>query len=741
MKRRKVRQRDSSTPTEKPHAVLEPRRGHRSSRLIATIILVAATTASIVQGVGLRQRVLELDRDAESLGRTLSDRISQALLADMDRVEAITEEFARALERGEIGPETLDARMEEASRAEPYLLGLTVAYEPFAFNGERRLYAPFFSVESGDIVPIEDYYDYTDAERREDALWYQQANRDGPGVWVSGYGPAAGTTYVGYSVPFFRDDSETEKRVQLGVVNMSVSLEDFNDLLNKQIIGRLGGGILINAEGLLLANPRFDVVRAGVTLVEVARERNNRELGRLAERMMAGATGEARLRVEVGGATQDGWFFYRPIERAGWSLLVGLFENELMQAGDELRRRKIVLVLNALVVLILAAALVLRVDRLDEPRLWALSAIASLLLVGAIGLVWRFAGEAPPRQSGLENDSRRVGDLQGLDAFLDEQLLRAERLHLPEPTVIPTTIFVRSLTFQDASHVQIGGTIWQRYSTREHDDLTRAVSFPGIAPEPEALDLTETGRELVGDAEVVTWDFRVLLRERFDYGNYPFDHQRVPIKLGHPDRARNVILIPDLRRYQLVNSAARPGVFNDLVLPGWTVRGSDFSYEPTDYEVRFGDGPASLTEVPVLQFNILTRREILTPFISHIAPLLIVAALLHGVLISSSFNEEKKSSSGFSTFGVLETSGAFFFTIALMHIDLRRGLGLDTITYLEALYITSYFVLLLVVINSLLFTTTDAVPLLEYRDNLAAKLLFWPITLGIILFVTVFTFI
>jgi len=244
----------------------------------------------------------------------------------------------------------------------------------------------------------------------------------------------------------------------------------------------------------------------------------------------------------------------------------------------------------------------------------------------------------------------------------------------------------------------------------------------------------------VGESEVVTWDFRVLIRERFDYADYPFDHQRVPIKIGHPERDRNVILTPDLRRYQLINSAARPGVFDDLVLPGWTVRGSGFSYELTDYNVRFGDGPAGLTDVPILQFNVLSRRRMLTPFISHIAPLLIVAALLHGVLISSSFNEEKKTSSGFTTFGVLETSGAFFFTIALMHIDLRRGLDLDTITYLESLYITAYFVLLLVAINSLVFTITDAVPLLEYRDNLVAKLLFWPVTLGAVLAVTVATF-
>ena len=706
-------------------------------RLMAAAVLAATVAASLGQGIGLRLRVRELDREAEVLGRTLSDRVSEALRADLDRIEAITEAFADALERGEIGPENLLERLETASRAEPYLLGLTVAYEPFRFDAERRLYAPFFSAESGAVVQCEDFYDYTDPGRREDALWYQEAARDGPGVWVSGFGPAAGTTYVGYSVPFFGDVSGG--RALKGVVNMSMSMQDLNELLNERNVGRLGGGLLLNAGGLLLAHPRADLVRAGTRLAELAKASGDPTLVEIADRMREGESGVRRVRLDFGdGSRQGGWSFYRPINGAGWSLGIGIFENELSRAGVELRRRKIGLTLSMLAAFTVAAALWFRVERLREPGLWGLSAVASMLLIAAIGSIWAFARVDPPREFG--GASRPISDLRGLEAFLDEQRVRAGRLHLPEPSALPTAIFVRSLAFEDSNHVQVGGTIWQRYRLGVHDDLPREVSFPGIAPDPEALDLTETGRRRLDGDEIVTWDFRVRLRERFDYAAYPFDHQRVPIKIAHPGWDRGVILVPDLGCYQMVNSAARPGVFGGLVLPGWTVRGSDFSYELTDYNVCFNGDPANLADVPILQFNVLARREILSPFIAHIAPLLIVAVLLHGVLISSSFNEQKKSSSGFSTFGVLETSGAFFFTIALMHIDLRGSLDLDTVTYLELIYITAYVVLLLVVVNSLLFTTTDAVALLEYRDNLVAKLLFWPVTLGLVLVITVATF-
>ncbi len=719
-----------------------PQQRGRSWFIVATfLVLVAAVSLFIIQAVGLVLRVDSLNRQAEDLGGTLTERIAESLLENMEQVEGITEEFALELEQGEISPGDLLERLEEASRAHPSLLGLTVAYEPYAYDDRRRLYAPFFNVDSNEVLQCEDYYDYTDTERREDALWYQEAARSLSPRWVTGYGPAAGSTYVGYSLPFFETDESTGERSLKGVVNASVSIQQLNDLLNRVHVGRLGGGILIDADGLLLAHPRRDLIRTGLTFAEVARKNENLKNVEMVERMMAGQSGTRRDRIHLqGNVTGNGWFFFRPLGVAGWSLAVGIFEDELTRAGDELRRRKIGLVLTALVGLMAGSALLLRVNQLNDARLWALSAIDSLLLVIAIAVIWVLAGDRPSREGGTDGDSRPISDLRGLDEFLDEQRKRADQLRLDAPLIIPTAIFVRSLSFQDASHVQVGGTIWQRYTAEIHDDLTRGITFPGVAPDPEALDLEETGRERIGEDEVVSWDFRVLLREQFDYDAFPFDHQHVPIKLGHPDRDKNVLLTPDLKRYQVINTAARPGVATDLVLPGWTVLGSDFSYKLTDYNVLFGDDLVAQADVPVLQYNVLAQRKMLTPFISHIAPLLIVAALLHGVLISSSFNQEKKSNSGFSTFGVLETSGAFFFTIALMHIDLRRGLDLDTITYLESLYITAYFVLLLVAVNSLLFTTTDAVALLEYRDNLVAKLLFWPITLGIVLTITVITF-
>jgi len=405
---------------------------------VALVIALAVTGIPLgVQGVGLQLRVDALDREAAALGRALGERITSELENDMERVEAIAEAFAADLERGEIGPDHLLERLKEASRLEPYLLGLTVAYAPYAYGEDRRLYAPFFNVESGEVLLSEDYYDYTDEQNRDDALWYQKAAREGRSGWVSGYGPAAGTTYVGYSVPFFGLDPETGDRRLRGVVNMSLSLESLNDLLNKENIGRLGGGILIDEDGLLLAHPNLDAARAGMTLTESARANGNPELVELSDRMKAGASGVRRLRIQLGGARRAAWTYYRPINESGWSLLIGIFENELPRARDELRRRRIGLAITVLVTSILATALALRVDRLREPRLWAFGAAVSLMMAATIVYIWGLADDQTPLGTNRASDSRVIGDLRGLDAFLDEQRRRADRLRLPRPRSCP----------------------------------------------------------------------------------------------------------------------------------------------------------------------------------------------------------------------------------------------------------------------------------------------------------------
>ncbi len=712
-------------------------------RVMAVLMLLSAVVL-LVQSIALINLVRTQRREAVAEGQEWIDLITLQLDLTMNVVEERTRTLADEIAQGKLSRDQLLERIREVSTSEPYLLGMTVAFAPDALEPGSGLDAPFFDQATDSFIQIEETYDYTSPDFAEEATWYQEPIQRGEPVWVSGYGMAARSPYVGYSVPVFNDVAGSNERRPIAVVNLAVVLRELNDLFNRRYVGRLGAGILIDRDDQLLAFPVFDYVREGRKLREVVSEPSNRPLIQLAERAQDDIKGVTRLAdCSTRPGYQPGWVFYQPVEETGWSMVVSIFADELIESQTALRRGLIGLLLNGFTFIGLTLAVLLRVDRLRSPSLWILSTTVALLMLVTIGLIWYFSYQFGDgrRESTEEVPVVRIGDFEKLDRFLEDRTEMAMERHQREFILLPTWIFVNSIVFEDSHSLRISGVIWQYYQSGVHDDLRREIIFLNADPNAEAVFLEELYRREVEDGELIAFKFRTTLRDRFRYQAYPFDRQVFHVQIGHPEQDRDIILTPDLERYPYLQTAVGPGLLRPLDLPGWTIMGSDFSYALRTYNVEFSmDGNTSNAEIPVLQFGVHFQREFITPFISHIVPVMIVAVLLHGVVISSSFSERRRNTSGFSAFGVLETCGAFFFTIALMHIDLRRSLDLDVITYMEMIYLNAYVVLLLVVLDALVFTTSDHVAWIEYRDNIVAKLLFWPVFLGVNLAATIWTF-
>ena len=71
---------------------------------------------------------------------------------------------------------------------------------------------------------------------------------------------------------------------------------------------------------------------------------------------------------------------------------------------------------------------------------------------------------------------------------------------------------------------------------------------------------------------------------------------------------------------------------------------------------------------------------------------------------------------------------------------LRDSLAAQGVVYIESFYFILYGAILAVSANSILVAARLDNNLLLYRDNLIARLLYWPIMLGITLIVTWFSF-
>ncbi|MGF1579096.1 MAG: cache domain-containing protein [Gemmataceae bacterium] len=712
--------------------------------LIATTIV--STLGVVVQGITIYTTIQEADTAAVAIGEDRVTNVLDKLTTILERVEQSTTAFAKDLQTGKVNEKNLLERLVFESERDDFLLGYTVAYPKGKYSPKgNRLYAPYYDSRLDKVVQCEEFYDYTDKTKVADAAWYLTPVENQKAIWVTGYGPAAGTTYAGYSVPVYRENENGNKEL-VAVVNASISLRQLSDLITTKLVGRLGTAFVVNEDGVLLAHPNEKVLRAGRKWLELLQKQkpSNKAIYELPKRMQKGLSGNFRFR-KFGGTLppQSGWFFYRPIASTKWSLGMAIFQNELYRNETALRRQQIWIGLTVVLTLVLLAAAFLRTDRFDVQGGTIVVIVFIVASIVVIGFIWHLGLKDTVHGIPEDPTQKKISDLSELDQFMEARKAAASEARSSAPTFVPTRVFIRGLEFQSANNFQVSGYIWQTYSkeTRKGVALKQGFTFPDLAPDAEAVSIEETFREQRDGKEVVGWKFRATLRLKFDYTQYPFDSQRVVVRMKHVEEDKLIILVPDLLSYRFMNTTAEPGVYNELVLRGWRTQGSYFSYHFTRYDVELGfPGESDITNFPELQFNIQIQRNFLTPFISHIVPIFIVMVLLYGVVVMSSLNEQKQSSSGFNVFGVLGTCGAFFFTIALMHVDFRSKLDVPVVTYLESLYIIAYVMLMAVSVNALLFIATDAVAVIEYRDNVIAKLLYWPVFLGLVLVVTVLTF-
>jgi hypothetical protein len=87
-------------------------------------------------------------------------------------------------------------------------------------------------------------------------------------------------------------------------------------------------------------------------------------------------------------------------------------------------------------------------------------------------------------------------------------------------------------------------------------------------------------------------------------------------------------------------------------------------------------------------------------------------------------------------FGVLSFIAALFFVVIVAHIGLRGDITAEGVTYIEYFYIVMYVAMLVVSGLSIFFSSRIGFHLIQYRDNLISKLLYWPVILGTSLGIT-----
>ena len=199
--------------------------------------------------------------------------------------------------------------------------------------------------------------------------------------------------------------------------------------------------------------------------------------------------------------------------------------------------------------------------------------------------------------------------------------------------------------------------------------------------------------------------------------------------------------MPDLTSYTRLLPRELPGIDHNLLLPGWKIRRSFFEYQFNSYDTNFGLPTLSTQKkVPELSFTVVATRNFITVFISNFMPILVITFMMFGIQLIISNQVQAEEARKFSALEIISVGGGLIFIVLLDQLNLRSNIVTDSLIYIEYIYFVFYFAIILITLNALLIALGSQFWLIQYRDNLIPKLLYWPVLLGSVLVLTLWTF-
>lgn len=363
-------------------------------------------------------------------------------------------------------------------------------------------------------------------------------------------------------------------------------------------------------------------------------------------------------------------------------------------------------------------------------RYWLCSATFSVFCLLGMVVVWNAVHE----EDGRVVIGTVVRSAEETANFLARELPQGN------PVVrIPTGVYLESIRFSASNEVQVSGYVWQRYADSLPAGMTKGVVMPEA---DDSYPSKQAYRYRDGDAEVIGWYFKTAFVQKFDYTRYPLDRQDVWIRMWHPDFNRGVVLVPDFAAYpQPWHSDRMHGLDPQFVTARWQPQSTSFSFSKHAYSTNFGLGRyTERPPFPELYFNLLVNRQFHGPLFETLVPIGFIAVLVFAALfITTNGDELRRTFVGFTSFGVISFAVSMVLVVAVRQNAIREATAAPGIVYLEYFSFGLYLVVLISAINALLVTARTPIALIRWRDNLAPRLLYWPLLLGFSLATTLST--
>jgi hypothetical protein len=392
---------------------------------------------------------------------------------------------------------------------------------------------------------------------------------------------------------------------------------------------------------------------------------------------------------------------------------------------DQSRRFALILACAVVGLSCLAAALLLRRGPKRPTALGWLSAVFSLLCLAATICVWTVTGAD---DSTKHVPGTLISNNAQADAFLAVN-------HQQRQTRVPTGVLIETAQFSDANNVKLTGFVWQRLPASADPEVPQLLL-------PDAVDGgvgPMVYQHRLGGQQVVGWQLRATVRQPFDYRHYPFDRQVIRLTMWATGYGN--ALVPDFDAYPPWQKHRNMGLYRELVSGDWHTQFTTFAMNEVDDQTSYGNTAVSVhSTIPDLHFNIGVARNFLSPLLDRLIPLLVIACLVFASLFVVTTDSDRRSLAGFSTWTVIGFCGAMMLVVAVQHSSLRSQTGSGSVVYAEYFYFILYLVIALTALNVVDYTANSRFRLVAWRGNLAARLLYWPIAMGLVLAATIGVF-
>jgi|GEM_PF-867422 len=654
-----------------------------------------------------------------------------------DQVDGILSKIAKEGERlaelfgaNEYSISEIEQMIKESSLSIPEIQGVTACYEPDAFSDERRLFCPYYNKGSQDYMYVGETYDYSDANASGTA-WYTGV-RDNGAKWVEPYfAKAAQDWYVDYGIPFYYSSGPKKGQVR-GTITMSFIASGFKNMIHNLSLGKTGYGVITSNKGTFLAHPINEYV--GTTKLDSVKQNVHPELAKAFEAIKQGETGQVQYR--DANQKDETLFYFDKIPTTGWGIGLLFYKGDMLEDGLTLNRKYIRLAIWASLLFLCVLGIYFNKDYLDEGEIWTLSILSSILLLMNILFVGYLQHTDNHAQKGEK--SQPITDLTSLSKFITARHLHAEELKGPKMRPVPTGIYVSRMEFEDSYNLNIGGKLWQKYPLELAEEVTIGFDFPQMSPFAEASYIEEAYRTVIASKEgepgylLVGWEFRVTLRLNLKYGDFPLDKRHINIEITPLNNNDHLIFTPDLASYNYTNPSKKSGLNPSIAISGSEVLESYFNYSIESYDTDFGYGAKGLfEEVPVLHYNVHTRRLLLNAFVTYLIPIFVTLVMVFILIYACHKSQERQ--------GIIESMAAFFFVLIFSHIDLRKEIVTADLIYMEYFYFIAYF-LLVVATGNLITYTKDKSKIFDFNNNQLFKASFFPVFLLMVLLVTLLKF-